>query len=49
MFYEGFVSMVKSIEIEKQIKKWNRKKKEALIRGDYDLLKELAKKQFIKD
>ena len=49
VFYEGFISIVKSIEIEKQIKKWSRKKKEALIRGDYDLLKELAKKKIIKD
>ena len=49
VFYEGFMSIVNSIEIEKQIKKWSRTKKEALIRGDYDLLKELAKKKIIKD
>ena len=48
VFHEGFKSIVKSIEIEKQIKKWSRKKKEALIRGDYNLLNELAKKKFIK-
>jgi len=49
VFYEGFLSIVKSIEIEKQIKKWSRKKKEALIRGDFALLKEFAKKKIMKD
>ncbi len=48
MYHVGFISIVKSIEIEKQIKKWSRKKKEALINGDYDLLVELAKKKFIR-
>ena len=32
-----------AIEREKQIKGWTRRKKEALIAGDYDLLIELAK------
>ena len=48
MYHIGFISIVNSIEIEKQIKKWSRKKKEAIINGDYDLLVELAKKKFIK-
>jgi predicted GIY-YIG superfamily endonuclease len=30
--------------VEQQIKKWSRAKKEALIAGDWDLLKYLAKK-----
>jgi putative endonuclease len=29
--------------VERQIKGWTRAKKEALIRGDFDLLHELAK------
>src|SRR5690554_339649 len=49
VYHPGFLSIVKSIEVEKRIKKWSRKKKKALINGDYDLLIELAKKKFIKD
>lgn len=30
---------IQAIELEKQIKKWSRRKKEALINGNYDLLK----------
>jgi putative endonuclease len=35
-----------AIDKEKQIKKWSRLKKEALINGDYDSLPNLAKKRF---
>ena len=37
-----------AIDKEKQIKKWSRAKKEALINGDYDALPNLAKKKFKK-
>ena len=33
--------------LEKQIKKWSRAKKEALINGQFDLLPDLAKKKFL--
>ena len=49
VYHQGFISIVKSLEIEKQVKKWSRKKKEALINGEWDLLIELSKKKFIKD
>jgi putative endonuclease len=35
-----------AIEKEKQIKKWSKAKKLALINGDYDSLPNLAKKKF---
>jgi putative endonuclease len=37
--------MVCRIAAERQIKKWSHKKKEALIRGDFDLVHELAQCQ----
>lgn len=38
-----FIDINDAIRFEKQIKGWSRKKKEALIRGDFDSLKELSK------
>ncbi len=35
---------MQAIEFEKQIKRWSRKKKEALIKGDFRELIDLAKK-----
>jgi len=35
-----------AIRKEKQIKKWSKMKKEALVNGDFDLLPELSKKDF---
>ena len=46
VFYAEFTDISIAIEKEKQIKKWSKAKKEALIRGDYDALPNLAKKQF---
>jgi len=37
-----------AIYTEKQIKKWSKAKKEALINEEYDLLPNLAKKKFNK-
>ena len=46
VFYAEFTNISFAIDAEKQIKKWSRIKKEALINGDYDALPNLAKKQF---
>ncbi|GAB5539026.1 MAG: GIY-YIG nuclease family protein [Salibacteraceae bacterium] len=35
-----------AIAFEKQLKGWTRRKKEALIRGEFDLLPKLSKKKF---
>jgi putative endonuclease len=48
VFYAEFTDINLAIEKEKQIKKWSRLKKEALINGDYDGLPNLAKKNFDK-
>ncbi|AXT50406.1 GIY-YIG nuclease family protein [Aquimarina sp. BL5] len=41
-----FTDIQLAIDTEKQIKKWSRTKKEALINGAYDKLPNLAKKKF---
>ena len=46
VFYAEFTDINMAIEKEKQIKKWSRLKKEALINGDYEALPNLAKKNF---
>ena len=43
VFYAEFTDINIAIEKEKQIKKWSKAKKEALIKGDYDSLPNLAK------
>ncbi len=43
VFVEEFKSWPEAIEREIQIKKWNRKKKEALIQKDWEMLKLLSK------
>ena len=48
VFYAEFTDINLAFEKEKQIKKWSRSKKEALINGDYDNLPNLAKKIFNK-
>ncbi|MDI1255645.1 MAG: GIY-YIG nuclease family protein [Flavobacterium sp.] len=45
-FYAEFTDITLAIQKEKQIKKWSRAKKEALINGEFDLLPGLAKKKF---
>ena len=39
-----FDRITDAIAYERQVKRWTRAKKEALIRGDFDLLHELAKR-----
>lgn len=46
VFFCEFTDINMAIEKEKQIKKWSRLKKEALIKGDYLALPNLAKKKF---
>ena len=46
VFYCEFTEAEKAIETEKQIKKWSRAKKKALILGEVDRLPNLAKKKF---
>ena len=43
VFTQAFQNPREAIFAEKQIKKWRREKKEALINNDYDLLIELSK------
>ena len=43
VFSQAFGAVLEAIQAEKQIKKWSRKKKEALILGDWELLHQLAK------
>jgi len=44
---EQFVDISDAVRAEGQIKGWSRRKKEALISGDYDLLRLLAKNRVI--
>lgn len=46
VFYSEFTDINLAIEKEKQIKKWSKAKKEALINEAYDSLPNLAKKKF---
>ena len=43
VFSEEFDSRMDALERERQIKGWSRRKKEALIRGDWDSLQRLSK------
>ena len=46
VFYAEFTEPSKAIEIEKQIKKWSKAKKEALINNEFEKLPNLSKKKF---
>jgi putative endonuclease len=46
VFYAEFTDINIAIQYEKKIKKWSRAKKEALIKGEYEKLPNLAKKKF---
>jgi putative endonuclease len=41
---EHFLNITDAIAVERQIKGWSRAKKEALIRGDYELIRVLAQR-----
>jgi len=49
VFTQGFLQITQAIDFEKQLKKWSRVKKEALINGNYNELPKLAKKIFDKE
>jgi len=46
VFYAEFTDPNHAIDTEKQIKKWSKVKKEALINGEFEKLPNLAKKKF---
>jgi predicted GIY-YIG superfamily endonuclease len=46
---DKFPDVYQAIAAERQIKKWSRKKKEALVRGDFELLHELAQSKEMKE
>ncbi len=46
VYVEVFSRIDKAFEREHQLKKWSRKKKEALMKGEITKLKSLAKKKF---
>ncbi|NND80524.1 MAG: GIY-YIG nuclease family protein [Maribacter sp.] len=48
VYFCEFTDINIAIEKEKQIKKWSQVKKEALVKGDYMALPNLAKKNFNK-
>jgi len=48
VWHETFTDFNLAFEMETNIKKWSHSKKKALIKGDFDLLKILAKKKFKK-
>ena len=43
LWYDAFQTPMAAIDIEKQIKGWSRRKKEALIAGRFDLIHTLAR------
>jgi putative endonuclease len=45
VFAEEFANITDAIAAERQIEGWSRAKKEALIHGDLDLLRKLAKRK----
>ncbi|MCX7874884.1 MAG: GIY-YIG nuclease family protein [Melioribacteraceae bacterium] len=45
VYSRAFNDINEAIRSEKQIKNWSRAKKEALIKGDFELLKTLSKKK----
>lgn len=45
-YYSEFSEIKKAIVTEKQVKKWSRAKKEALINSEFEKLPNLAKKKF---
>jgi putative endonuclease len=46
MYYAEFTEVERAISTEKQIKKWSKAKKQALIDGQFEKLPNLARKKF---
>jgi putative endonuclease len=45
IFSQWFERITDAIENERKLKKWSRAKKEAFIRGDFESLRQLAKRK----
>ncbi len=45
VFSQGFANIIDAITAERQLKGWGRAKKEALIGGDFEALRQLAKRR----
>ncbi len=45
-FVQPFASRYEALSAEHKIKRWSRKKKEALMQGDWESVKKLSKKTF---
>jgi predicted GIY-YIG superfamily endonuclease len=45
VFSQAFGTRLEALEAERQIKNWSRAKKEALINGDWAVLRELARRR----
>ena len=48
VFTEQFFSRTEALEMEQRIKGWSRKKKEAMMRGDWNEVSRLAKNKAVK-
>ncbi len=44
-----FDSMIEAFAFEKRVQGWSRKKREALIRGDYDALVDLSRRKTVQE
>ena len=47
VFVQSYPSRDEAFQVERRIKNWSRKKKEALIKGDWNQISVYAKKSFI--
>ena len=47
VYHQPFQRITDAIEAERQVKGWRREKKEALIRGDYELLPALSRRNHL--
>jgi putative endonuclease len=47
VYYQQFQRITYAIAAERQVKGWRREKKEALIRGDFDLLPALSRRSHL--
>ena len=47
VYHQQFQRITDAIEAERQVKGWRREKKEALIRGDFDLLPALSRRSHL--
>jgi putative endonuclease len=45
----SFDSMIEAFAFEKRVQGWSRKKREALIRGDYDALIDLSRRKAVQE